>query len=74
MFGTRAYTQGALYQVPRKIPVRIEPKTYFGAAAAPGDDRGRHKPAKQSISSSRKAIHQLLPSGVEKSSCNVMYP
>ena len=30
MFGTRAYTPGALYQVPRKIPVRIEPKTYFG--------------------------------------------
>jgi hypothetical protein len=37
MFGTRAYTQGALYQVPRKIPVRIEPKTYFGAAAATDD-------------------------------------
>ena len=34
MFGTRAYTEGALYQVPRKIPVRIEPKTYFGAAPA----------------------------------------
>jgi len=31
LFGTRAYTEGARYQLPRKIPLRIEPKTYFGA-------------------------------------------
>ena len=31
LFGTREYTHGARYQIPRKIPLRIEPKTYFGA-------------------------------------------
>lgn len=31
LFGTLAHTEGAQYQVPRKIPLRIEPKTYFGA-------------------------------------------
>lgn len=30
LFGTRAYTEGARFQIPRKIPLRIEPKTYFG--------------------------------------------
>ena len=30
LFQTRAYTEGARFQVPRKIPLRIEPKTYFG--------------------------------------------
>ena len=30
LFGTRAHTEGARYQIPRKIPLRIEPKTYFG--------------------------------------------
>ena len=30
LFGTRSHTQGAKYQIPRKIPLRIEPKTYFG--------------------------------------------
>jgi len=29
LFGTRGYTRGARYQIPRKIPLRIEPKTYF---------------------------------------------
>eukprot|EP00890_Picochlorum_soloecismus_P001021 jgi/Picsp_1/191/NSC_00190-R1_vacuolar transporter chaperone 1 len=29
LFGTREYTEGARYQLPRKIPLRIEPKTYF---------------------------------------------
>jgi uncharacterized membrane protein YidH (DUF202 family) len=29
LFGTRGYTLGARYQLPRKIPLRIEPKTYF---------------------------------------------
>ncbi|KDD73383.1 hypothetical protein H632_c2235p0 [Helicosporidium sp. ATCC 50920] len=29
LFGTRNYTQGAEYQLPRKTPLRIEPKTYF---------------------------------------------
>jgi uncharacterized membrane protein YidH (DUF202 family) len=29
LFGTRGYTYGARYHVPRKIPLRIEPKTYF---------------------------------------------
>jgi hypothetical protein len=32
LFGTREYTHGARYQLPRKIPLRIEPKTYFGAS------------------------------------------
>jgi hypothetical protein len=30
VFGTRSYTEGAQIQLPRKIPLRIEPKTYFG--------------------------------------------
>lgn len=30
LFGTRSHTMGAQYQLPRKIPLRIEPKTYFG--------------------------------------------
>ena len=30
LFGSRGYTEGARYQLPRKIPLRIEPKTYFG--------------------------------------------
>ena len=30
LFGTRAHTEGAKFQIPRKIPLRIEPKTYFG--------------------------------------------
>lgn len=29
LFGTRAHTEGAQYQLPRKTPLRIEPKTYF---------------------------------------------
>ena len=30
IYGTRNYTSGARYQLPRKVPLRIEPKTYFG--------------------------------------------
>lgn len=30
----RAYTEGAQVQLPRKIPLRIEPKTYFGEPCA----------------------------------------
>jgi uncharacterized membrane protein YidH (DUF202 family) len=29
LFGTRSHTEGAHYQKPRKIPMRIEPKTFF---------------------------------------------
>ncbi|CAL8468941.1 g8482 [Coccomyxa elongata] len=29
VYGTMAHTQGAKYQIPRKVPLRIEPKTYF---------------------------------------------
>ncbi|KAK9915394.1 hypothetical protein WJX75_008578 [Coccomyxa subellipsoidea] len=29
VYGTRTHTQGARYQIPRKVPLRIEPKTYF---------------------------------------------
>jgi hypothetical protein len=29
-FGTRTTTVGAALQLPRKAPLRIEPKTYFG--------------------------------------------
>ncbi|KAK9826784.1 hypothetical protein WJX81_000272 [Elliptochloris bilobata] len=29
LFGTRSHTAGARYQVPRKVPLRIEPKTFF---------------------------------------------
>ncbi|CAL5221671.1 g3901 [Coccomyxa viridis] len=29
IYGTRNYTSGARYQLPRKVPLRIEPKTYF---------------------------------------------
>ena len=34
LFGTRAYTPGAQFQLPRKVPLRIEPKTYFGTPTA----------------------------------------
>jgi hypothetical protein len=30
LFGTRTLTVGAARQLPRKTPLRIEPKTYFG--------------------------------------------
>lgn len=30
LFGTRAHTPGAALQLPRKVPLRIEPKTWFG--------------------------------------------
>ena len=33
IYGTRNYTSGARYQLPRKVPLRIEPKTYFGEVA-----------------------------------------
>ena len=33
IYGTRNYTSGARYQLPRKVPLRIEPKTYFGKVA-----------------------------------------
>lgn len=29
MFGTRYHTQGAALQLPRKVPMRVEPKSYF---------------------------------------------
>lgn len=29
LFGTRYHTQGASLQLPRKVPLRIEPKSYF---------------------------------------------
>lgn len=30
LFGTRYYTEGATLQLPRKVPMRVEPKSYFG--------------------------------------------
>jgi uncharacterized membrane protein YidH (DUF202 family) len=30
VFGTRGHTEGAELQLPRKIPLRVEPKSYFG--------------------------------------------
>lgn len=33
LFGTRMATEGAQLQIPRKIPVRVEPKTFFGTRA-----------------------------------------
>ncbi len=33
LFGTRYHTEGASLQLPRKVPLRIEPKSYFGEAA-----------------------------------------
>lgn len=30
VYGTRTHTAGAKYQLPRKVPLRIEPKTFFG--------------------------------------------
>lgn len=29
-FGTKYFTHGAEMQLPRKVPLRIEPKSYFG--------------------------------------------
>lgn len=36
VFGTRTTTVGAALQLPRKAPLRIEPKTYFGEGAVFG--------------------------------------
>lgn len=33
LFGTRYHTEGATIQRPRKVPMRVEPKSYFGACA-----------------------------------------
>ena len=41
LFGTLGHTEGAEYQIPRKIPLRIEPKTYFGARRVLGRAPGR---------------------------------
>ena len=30
LFGTKYFTHGAEMQLPRKVPLRIEPKSYFG--------------------------------------------
>jgi hypothetical protein len=30
MFGTRYHTVGAELQLPRKVPMRVEPKSFFG--------------------------------------------
>jgi hypothetical protein len=30
LFGTRMHTEGAELQLPRKVPMRVEPKSYFG--------------------------------------------
>lgn len=30
LWGTKYFTQGADLQLPRKVPLRIEPKSYFG--------------------------------------------
>jgi hypothetical protein len=30
LFGTRYHTPGAALQLPRKVPMRVEPKSYFG--------------------------------------------
>jgi hypothetical protein len=30
LFGTRYHTPGASLQLPRKVPMRVEPKSYFG--------------------------------------------
>lgn len=29
LYGTRFYTEGAQLQLPRKVPLRVEPKSYF---------------------------------------------
>ena len=33
IYGTRFHTEGAELQLPRKVPMRVEPKSYFGEAA-----------------------------------------
>lgn len=30
LYGTRTFTAGAELQLPRKVPMRVEPKSYFG--------------------------------------------
>jgi hypothetical protein len=34
MFGTRYHTPGAELQLPRKVPMRVEPKSFFGEPPA----------------------------------------
>jgi hypothetical protein len=34
LFGTRYHTPGAALQLPRKVPMRVEPKSYFGESCS----------------------------------------
>lgn len=43
IFGTRRVTVGARLQIPRKAPLRIEPKTYFGERGGGGEGGGRER-------------------------------
>lgn len=36
LFGTRYHTVGATLQLPRKVPMRVEPKSFFGEPRAAG--------------------------------------
>ena len=35
LYGTRFHTAGAELQIPRKVPMRVEPKSYFGEWGGP---------------------------------------
>lgn len=37
LYGTKQFTAGAELQLPRKVPIRVEPKSYFGKAASDFD-------------------------------------
>ncbi len=39
IYGTRFHTEGAQLQLPRKVPLRVEPKSYFGERCAKRDAR-----------------------------------
>ena len=41
LFGTRYYTEGATLQLPRKVPMRVEPKSYFGGCLLGASPPGR---------------------------------
>lgn len=37
LYGTKQFTQGAELQLPRKVPMRVEPKSYFGKRSVAPD-------------------------------------
>lgn len=62
LFGTRSVTAGAARQLPRKTPLRIEPKTYFGKRREGSEKERRNAPSCEHLATrarvqGRKHLH-----------------